>query len=225
MGNGRPPTVRPGDRFGRWLVIQYTVSRSGRGQALCDCDCGTRKLLRTDALRSGQTTSCGCRRNELATRHGEARVGHRTRLHRVWGAMLDRCYNPRDRGYGNYGGRGITVCAAWRLPNGEGYKRFAQWARSHGYAEGLMLDRVDNDGNYMPRNCRWVGRIEQNRNTRRNPLYVLGKESKTLADWAEDLRCVVSYNTLRQRVQIYNWPLKRALSVKSRGPGRVGSRH
>jgi hypothetical protein len=97
-------------------------------------------------------------------------TGYGSKLYWVWDAMKKRCMREYHPKYPRYGGRGITVCEEWHS-----YDVFAEWAVSNGYAEGLSLDRIDNDGNYEPRNCRWATRVQQSRNTCQNvPLQAFG---------------------------------------------------
>ena len=91
-----------------------------------------------------------------------------------------RCYREENHNYKDYGGRGITVCDEWRTS----YKNFYDWSLSNGYTDGLSLDRIDNNGNYEPSNCRWATRFEQASNTRRNVFYTIGKETHILSQWA-----------------------------------------
>ena len=79
-----------------------------------------------------------------------------TRLYRIWQGMKNRCFNPKNPDYKNYGGRGITVCKAWD----NSFDTFKRWALSHGYADSLTIDRIDNNGNYTARNCQWITRSE-----------------------------------------------------------------
>lgn len=105
------------------------------------------------------------------------------RLYRIWASMRTRCNNPNRHNYCRYGGRGIFVCAEWDSDAG----KFAEWALANGYAEGLQLDRIDNNGPYSPENCRWVTPKENSRNTRRNKHLTLCGLTKTVAEWCETL--------------------------------------
>ena len=116
-------------------------------------------------------------------------------LYGVWATMLSRCRNPSATSYKNYGGRGIKVYKAW-----EEYPRFHAWAIKSGYKLGLEIDRVDVNGNYCPRNCRWVKRLN-NRNKRSNCYIVAWGEKKEMAAWADDVRCVVTYGCLKHRIE------------------------
>ena len=104
------------------------------------------------------------------------------RLYNVWKTMLHRCNNPKRQKYKDYGGRGIEVCTEWNDPN-----CFMDWAEMNGYTSGLQLDRIDNNGNYCPENCRWVTPKENSRN-RRNTVYLtVNGASKSVAEWCEML--------------------------------------
>lgn len=103
------------------------------------------------------------------------------RLRGVWSNMIQRCHNPNNRQYCSYGGRGITVCDEWR----NDYPCFREWALKNGYAQGLTIDRIDNNGGYSPQNCRWATYKEQNRNKRSNRNITLNGETKCLSEWAE----------------------------------------
>lgn len=157
---GEMTTAKVGERFGRLVVL------SGQGKKReCLCDCGnTIKVGRTSDLTSGNTASCGCLRREVTRanrlKHGAASGTKVTRAYGVWQTMLQRCRNPRNHKWNDYGGRGISVCERWN--------EFANFLQDMGEPPiGLSIDRVDNDGNYEPGNCRWATSQQQAANRRR----------------------------------------------------------
>ena len=103
----------------------------------------------------------------------------RDRLDNIWGKMIQRCYNPNNEHYANYGGRRIGVLYDWRKSR----VAFKEWANKNGYADNLTLDRIDNDGDYTPDNCRWVTRQEQAQNTRHCHYVEICGVNKCVADW------------------------------------------
>lgn len=184
-----------GQRFGRLVVIEEAPRHpSGHAMWICKCDCGntTQPIMGSD-LRSGKVQSCKCLRNELLSKNVKKHGMAKTRLHRIWQNMKNRCSNPNVPCYSEYGGRGITVCDEWV----HDFQAFHNWAMANGYADDLSIDRVDNDGNYCPENCRWVSQIEQSNNLRKNIIVEIGEEKRTLAEWAH--ASGIKYTTIYAR--------------------------
>jgi hypothetical protein len=150
-----------GKSFGRLQVVERISGMpDGAIWWRCRCECGVTKDFRGADLRRGFVKSCGCwRRESPQTRatHG----GSGTRLYRIWQAIHDRTSNPKASRYSYYGGRGISVCAEWIE-----FGPFQAWALASGYSATLSIDRIDNDGNYEPGNCRWATQAMQVRNRR-----------------------------------------------------------
>ena len=127
------------------------------------------------------------------------------RLYRIWENMRNRCNNKNNHDYSYYGKRGISVCDEWA-----DFCIFRDWSLSHGYADNLTIDRVDNDAGYSPENCRWVTKKTQQRNKRNNVLY----RGKTLSEWAELLN--IQKSTLYHRIRRRGWSIDKALSTPVR---------
>ena len=147
-----------GKRFGRLLVIEESkVNRHGAVMWLCKCDCGMNKIIRGAHLRNGGIKSCGCFSQEKATKHGM----YGTPVYVVWGHMLQRCTNPKDKEYKNYGGRGITICRSWF----DFVKFYADMGEK---PKGLSIERRNNELGYNKKNCYWATPTMQSRNRRKN---------------------------------------------------------
>lgn len=174
-----------GKRFGKLTVIGFGEKREGSRKTYfdCICDCGNLKTVRTDQLKGGLTKSCGCLKKEQDTLNLN-RTTHnksKTRIYKIWQSMKKRCYSEKDKCFYRYGGRGISVCDDWK----ESFERFYEWSIENGYSDSLTIDRIDNDGNYEPSNCRWTTLKEQSNNRSTNIKIKIGNATKTLTEWCE----------------------------------------
>lgn len=172
------------------------TSRDSVSQVVVRCDCGKTTVMHTSNILRNGCESCGCEKQAAlrarSTTHGLAK----TPIWSVWCGMRTRCY------------RGVTVCQEWR----DSPESFITWAVQHGYQPGLEIDRIDNNGNYEPSNCRFVTKSKNCRNRRSNVVVDAFSESKTLIEWAEDSKCVVKYATLYRRVVLSGWPAELAIT-------------
>lgn len=150
-----------GKKINNLQVIKY-AGKNDKGQVLweCKCDCGNPNsiIVQGRYLRANQVRSCGCLKNK----HGL----HKSRINNEYRHMKDRCLNSKSQIYENYGGRGISICDEWLGENG--FINFYNWAIKNGYSDKLTLDRINNDGNYEPDNCRWTTKTVQSINRRTN---------------------------------------------------------
>lgn len=186
------------------------AGRGRRPYVRVRCFCGAVFDALQTSIRTGNTTSCGCRRRVSLiarnTTHGMAPGSGRHPMYGIWAGMCDRCQNPQHPKYADYGGRGIRVCKRWTGPNG-----FVNFVTDMGpRPPGLEIDRRNNNGNYTPGNCRWVTRREQCSNKRNNRMVAFRGRTQCLSAWAVELGW--SYMGLVDRVR--RMPLESALIPK-----------
>lgn len=141
--------------------------------------------------------------NKVNYKHG----GKGTRLYSIWCGMKNRCYNKNDSHYPRWGGRGIQMCSEWLLD----FSNFQAWALHNGYTEELTIDRIDNNGNYCPDNCRWVTISEQNNNQRTNRLITYNGKTQNLKQWSVELG--INYGTLLSRLDASKWCIEKAFTT------------
>lgn len=205
----RDYTKHIGERFGRLVIVERVEGK--RPRYLCKCDCGNSICVDYGDLtrKYGGTKSCGCYRKEKVTKHG----GRYSRIYSIYRGMITRTTNANSQEFEDYGGRGITICDEWL--GEQGFETFQYWALNNGYADNLTIDRIDNDKGYSPDNCRWSDRKTQN-NNKSNTIYLTyNNETKSLAEWAEEIG--IDRVTLYDRIYIYGWSVDKALSTQVRG--------
>lgn len=203
------------DYVGKKINLLNVIENTGRSDKkrgkiyLCKCDCGNFVEVPAAYLKKNKY-SCGCirrpRKDKGIKRSQIKRNG--TRLYRIWKSMRTRCNNPNHEYYSNYGGRGISVCTEWN-----DFLKFRKWSLENGYSDDLSIDRIDNDDNYSPNNCRWSTRKEQNNNQRSNLLLTYRGETKTAAQWADDLG--LTRATIYHRIE-RGWNDKRIIETPMR---------
>lgn len=200
-------------KFGKLLVVEFMGYKNKRAEWLCKCDCGNEICVPAHRLISGNTKSCGCYMRECViktkTTHGGSKRKQKERLYNIWNGMKNRCFNEKDKNYKNYGARGITVCQQWK----EDYGLFRKWAMENGYNDNLTIDRISNNGNYEPSNCRWATREEQNNNTRQNHYIEYNGKVKTLSQWATYYG--LTRSCLKGRIR-KGWETEKALTTPQR---------
>jgi len=168
-----------GQRFGRLVVIEESELRNSSGNVKwkCKCDCGNITFSNGYDLRKGVAQSCGCYNRDLVKKDNPK---YKRPLYYIYHSMKCRCYNPNDRAFHNYGARGIKISDKWNT-----YEKFEEWALDKGYKKGLWLDRINNDLDYSPDNCRWATPKEQQNNKRTNHYITINNDTKTIQEWAE----------------------------------------
>lgn len=187
---------RSGEVFGRWTVLR----RAGAGMWRCRCSCGTEKFIQVTTLVRGTSKSCGCYSADLHRKHGM----EGTSTYNAWAHMLARCRNPKTQSYERWGGRGIKVCKEWHA-----FEAF--FADMGKKPKNKSLDRIDNDGNYEPGNCRWATQRTQSGNQEKSLRYEWNGQTRTLSDLAHE------HGMQRRRVYqrlLAGWTLKDALTIK-----------
>ena len=211
-------------RFGRLVAIKYHHSNKlGHRYWLCKCDCGKEVIVGVGNL-GRHTNSCGCLAKELSRERQKKHLSSKTRLYPIWSSMKRRCYSKTSNSYKNYGARGIKMCDEWLGEHG--FEHFKEWALANGYKEETLpnnlnkwtIDRVDNDGDYEPSNCRWITAEEQQKNTRNNRFITFNNKTQILADWSREIG--INIDKLYHRLKS-GWSIEKALTTPLQGVKNV----
>ena len=173
-----------GEQFG-FLTVRRQLRHAKNGKAMwfCSCVCGNTGTFDAHRVKTGKCRSCGCMKRQLIGKSRRTHGESSTPEYRAWYYMLKRCYDPRNPAYANYGGRGIRVCDQWRQR--KGLQKFLQDMGRRPSVKHT-LERLDNEGDYSPKNCGWRTRAEQARNRRTTWLLTLGDRTQCLKDWAKE---------------------------------------
>jgi len=191
-----------GQRFNLLTVIAIHKTKHDTKWE-CRCECGSITTTAAYHVYGGKTTSCGCFWLKRITKHGMNRQAHKSPEYQSWASMHSRVNNAGRKEFENYGGRGITVCARW--------DDFGKFYADMGPRPSPKhsIDRIDNNGNYEPGNCRWATSEEQNRNTRRNVWITYNEQTHCIAEWAKMLGITAS--VLRYRLR--RWGVAESLTT------------
>ena len=195
-----------GTRFGRLQVLErHGIGYQGNILWRCRCDCGEFTVKNSRTIRLGDVVSCGCYFKEVAAEKGRKRKTHgmtKTKTYSIWSNMKNRCQNKNYKKYRHYGGRGIAVCSRWLS--------FKNFILDMGEVpDGFTLDRIDTNGNYEPKNCRWATQKEQQNNRRNNHRILFRGRNLTLSQLERETG--ISQDKIQQRLK-RGWPVDRALS-------------
>lgn len=205
-----------GKKFGKLTAIRLASSSSKDGHARwhCDCDCGGKSIVNSNNLRTGNTKSCGCMqiksgKNNSCFKDGRSHM----REYYLWFEIRSRCLNKNSKSYKNYGGRGISICSRW-----ESFENFIADMGKRPTPDH-SIDRIDNDGDYEPDNCRWATRRQQANNKRSNVNLTMNGETKTIAQWVR--KTGFDHSTIRRRIKM-GWPVEKILTHPVRKHRKYG---
>ena len=191
-----------GQRFGRLIALKRVEnSISGEIQWLCQCECDKHTIVIGKNLRTNHTKSCGCLWKDSITKHNLCD----SQTYHTWENMIQRCTNLNVRLYQNYGGRGIEVCGRWLK-----FENFLEDMGERPY--GTTIDRIDNDGNYEPANCRWSTYFTQRRNRNDIRWITINNKTMCLKDWCKIRKLI--YKTILKRLKL-GWSISKALEAKN----------
>ena len=194
-----------GLRFGRLVAIKKEFIKNKSQYWSFKCDCGNTTTAKKSHVLYGRIKSCGCllKENNTGYKHGLSK----TRIYNIFKGMKNRCYNPNEPAYKNYGGRGIKICNEW-LKNPE---LFYEWAIKNNYRDDLSIERINVNKGYEPNNCTWILLKNQPKNTRKSIRIAYNNEVKTLSEWCELLNLDKRRTETRLR---RGWSVNRAFNTK-----------
>ena len=178
-----------GKKFNMLTIVSYKKNgKYNKNYFVCKCDCGKTKEIRASHILNDNQYSCGC----IKSKYADTKVGKA--IYDTWNRMMHRCYDKNHHKFSRYGARGVKLCEEWK----NNYNEFYKWAINSNFQLGLSIDRINNNGDYEPSNCRWATRKQQMRNTSRNRYITYRGETHSLAEWCEMLD--VKYGTALSRL-------------------------
>lgn len=203
-----------GKKFGKLLVLKRVDNdKYGNLNWECLCNCGNKKIIRGANLRNGLTKSCGCYNYEQSVAFGKKWGGHnkihgmkQSRLYNLWCNMKARCHNSKNDSFKWYGNKNIKVCKEWV----DNFVEFYEWSISNGYKNNLTIDRLDNNKDYSPSNCKWSSMKEQQNNRSNNHIVSFNGKTHTLAEWSEILK--IKYSVIHDRLK-RGWTMERIINT------------
>lgn len=201
-----------GKRFGRLKVIRRNgSSKHKRALWLCRCDCGNELTVIGNSLTVGRVNSCGCLKieqlKERLITHGLTTSEHFHPLYETWSGIKDRINNPNNPGWHNYGGRGIKICDRWK----DSFQNFIDDMGPRP-SDKHSIDRIDNDGDYCPDNCRWATRKQQANNKQTSISITIGNQTKPISEWCKHYK--IKYATALWRFN-HGWAIDKIFSVRA----------
>lgn len=192
-----------GRKFGLLTAICFSYIKRTNQFWKFQCDCGKIKIMKLSSVKY-QNKSCGCiNSGRFVKKHGLSL----TKIYKAWSHMIDRCYKQKAKGYKNYGGRGISVCEEWK----NNFQAFYDWSIINGYQDDLTIDRINNDGNYCPENCRWITIDIQSNNKSDNHYITFNGKTQTLTQWSHETN--IKQPTIRQRLK-RGWSIEKSLTTQ-----------
>ena len=193
--------VEVGEKYNRLTIIENLEN----AMVKCKCDCGNVIVSRRNSVKNGITSSCGCYHRETVGKINRTHGMTNHKLYKTWRNMKSRCSNPNATKYSIYGGRGIKVCDEWN----NNYMAFYNWSINNGWKPELSIDRINENGNYEPTNCRWADAVTQNNNLRSNHNVTYNGRTQSVYAWAKELG--INKKTLSERIR-RGWPIERAFN-------------
>lgn len=202
---------KPGDKVDRNTILQFVGHNKWESRLyLCKCECGEFTLKSAAQLRSGKSRSCGCLSAEISSVGNRVHGQRKESEYKCWVSMKQRCLNPKNRSFKDYGSRGIVICKRWMT--------FANFFRDMGRRpdRSFTLERNDNALGYNPKNCRWATKRDQSLNRRSSVIITAFGETKHLVDWTRDPRLACRPATFEKRIYA-GWSMEKAFSTPTIG--------